>query len=168
MHRERVAHRFALRQELTLRDGSAGVSLALPPSGHCLKTAAATLARYARSPLPTCARRLRRPRWRSLPLSYRPLATAPRRRRAAPAPGNKGAASGRPRALRIAPDRHSRSAARGPALGTPREAARRGHAKGQDFSRSTQQPPLRASLPLALRDGSGLRPRLTTTASRIA
>ena len=91
-----------------------------------------------------------------------------RRRRAAPAPRNKRAASGRPRPLRIAPDRHSRSAARGPALSTPREAARRGHAKGRDFSRSTQQPPLRASLSLALRDGSGLRPRLTTTASRIA
>ncbi len=144
MHRERVAHRFALRQELTLRDGSAGVSHALPPSGHCLQTAAAALARYARSPLPTCARRLRRPRWRSLPLSYRPLAAAPRRRLAAPAPRNKNGGLRRPRALRIARDRHSRSAP-GPALGTPREAARRGHAKRPDFPRSTQPPAARVA-----------------------
>ncbi len=111
MHRERVAHRFALRQELTLRDGSAGVSLALPPSGHCLQTAAA----------------------------------APRRRLAAPAPRNKKGGLCRPRALRIARDRHSRSAP-GPALGTPREAARRGHAKRRDFPRSIHSNhPLRTS-----------------------
>ena len=169
MHRQRVAHRFALRQELTLRDGSAGVSLALPPSGHCLQTAAAALARYARPPLPTCARRLRRPRWRSLPLSYRPLAAAPRRRLAAPAPRNKKGGLRRQRALRIARDRHSRSAP-DPALGTPREDARRGHAKGRDFPPSIHTATTRSAprRQLALRDGCGLRPCLQTTASRIA
>ena len=50
----------------------------------------------------------------------------------------------RPHTLRVARDRNSRSA-HGPALGTPREGAWRGHAKGRDFPRSIQQPPLRAS-----------------------
>ncbi len=92
-----------------------------------------------------------------------------RRRRASPSPGNRLApparaprcarqncGSLRPRALRVARDRHSRSA-HGPALGTPREGAWRGHAKGRDFPRSIQQPPLRASLsPFATAAACGL------------
>ena len=67
-----------------------------------------------------------------------------RRINCAPAPGfalarkQKGG-SLRPRALRVARDRHCRSA-HGPALGTPREGAWRGHAKGRDFPHQTQQP----------------------------
>ena len=50
MHRQRVAHRFALRRELTLRDGSAGVSLALHlPAPACKQARPLSLAAPARA-----------------------------------------------------------------------------------------------------------------------
>ena len=53
MHRECVAHRFALRRELTLRDGSAGVSLALHlPAPACKQARPLSLAALARRSRP--------------------------------------------------------------------------------------------------------------------